>query len=168
MIGTAGDGDHGFRSDVDKLLGPSLDARRFPILAKALGTRKAPALRRELMDLFGALPRARAPRRSVRAMCRLAGPGYDQPVLVKNISATGVRLLVPSGAFLDLTRFTNMSLDVRIKSGARTLAVALVRRCGGDLRNTDLACRFVSPTADHQQIVAEIRSRFSQRLDCAT
>jgi hypothetical protein len=159
VIEIVGDEKRESRSDMDSLLGASFDAERFPILAQALGAANAPALRRELTQLLGPLLRARAPRRSVRAMCRLEGPGYDEPVLVRNISASGVRFLVPSGASLDLTRFANMSLHVRIRSGPRTLAVALVRRCGGDLRHTDLACRFLSPAADHLQMVAELRGR---------
>jgi len=154
-----GDEEQTFRGDADRLLGPSLDPTRYPLLAEVLATPNASAFRLELMQLFGPLVRARAPRRSLRAMCRLEGPGYDEPVLVKNISATGVRFLVQSDATLDLTRFSKMSLHVRIKAGPRTMAVALVRRCGGDQRHTDLACRFLSPTPDHLQVVAEIRSR---------
>ena len=92
-------------------------------------------------------------------MCRLEGPGYDEPVLVKDISVSGVRFLVQTDAPLDLTRFDNMSLQVRTTSGARALAVALVRRCDGDERHTDLACRFLSPAADHLQTIADLRSK---------
>lgn len=153
------DDERGFVGETDRLLGPALDATQYPILTGILATPSGPALRGELVQLFGPMLRARAPRRSIRAMCRLEGPGYDEPVLIKNISASGVRFLVQSDTPLDLTQFAKMSLHVRTKSGARTLTVSLVRRCGGDARHTDLACRFLSPAADHLQTVEEIRSK---------
>jgi len=70
-----------------------------------------------------------------------------------------VRFLVQTDVALDLTQFADMHLHLRISSGPRVLPVALVRRCGGDQRHTDLACRFVAPASDHGQVVAEIRSK---------
>jgi len=143
----------------ENLLKAPIDGMRYPVLAAALAGPNAGALRRELMDLFAPQLRARAPRRAVRAICRLEGPGYDEPILVKDISASGVRFLVQTDVALDLNQFADMRLHLRINSGPRTLPVALVRRCGGDQRHTDLACRFVAPAPDHEQVVAEIRSK---------
>jgi hypothetical protein len=156
----ADDGDgEGFMGDAKRLLGSSIDTARYPILAAALAAPDAPALRRELMELLAPQLRARAPRRSLRVMCRLQGQGYDEPVLITDISASGVRFLVQSDVPIDLTQFDNMHLQVRVGSGPRSLAVALVRRCGGDKRHTDLACRFLERTSDHQEIAMEIRNR---------
>jgi hypothetical protein len=153
------DEDEASGRDPERLLGSSFDAARYPILAAALAAPNAPQLRRELIEVFTPGLRARAARRTLRVMCRLEGQGYDEPVLIKDISASGVRFLVQSDVLLDLTRFDSMRLQVRIASGPRALTVAFVRRCGGDERHIDLACRFVAPAPDHQQTIAEIRSR---------
>jgi hypothetical protein len=160
MMGIQDDEDEeALRGDTERLLSPPIDGAQYPVLATVLAGPNAMALRRELMELFAPQLRARAPRRAVRAICRLEGPGYNEPILVKDISATGVRFLVQTDVALDLTQFADMRLHLRISSGARMLPVALVRRCGGDQRHTDLACRFVAPTPDHGQVVAEIRSK---------
>jgi hypothetical protein len=146
-------------ADAARLLGAALETARYPVLAAALSAPNASDLWRELMELLGPQLGVRAPRRSVRAMCRLEGQGYDEPVLIKDISATGVRFLVQTDVALDLNSFGSKRLHVRTGSGPRILEVALVRRCGGDERHTDLACRFLCPPSDHEQLVAEIRSR---------
>jgi hypothetical protein len=152
-------GPAGQDDDGEQPLGGLIDPARFPILAMALSVANARELRRELVRLFAPQLTARAPRRAVRTICRLEGPRYDEPVLVKDISLSGVRFLVQADVPLDLARFGNMHLHARMASGPRALEVALVRRCGGDERHTDLAWRFVSPAADHAQVVAEIRSQ---------
>ena len=159
MIDFESDDEGHVSGDAERLLSGPVDGARYPILAAALTGESAAALRRELTDLFAPQLRARAPRRAVRAICRLEGPSYSEPVLVKDVSATGVRFLVQTDVALDLTQFADMRLQVRIGSGPRSLPVALVRRCGGDERHTDLACRFVGPAPDHGQVVAELRSR---------
>lgn len=160
MIATEDDDDEvSVGGPAARLLDAPIDGVRYPVLAAALAGPNAVALRGELMDLFAPQLRARAPRRTVRAICRLEGPGYNEPILVKDISTTGVRFLVQTDVALDLTQFADMRLHLRINSGARALPVALVRRCGGDQRHTDLACRFLSPAPDHGQVVAEIRSK---------
>lgn len=157
VIQSAEDDERAF-GDTERLLGPSIDGARYPILAAALTSDDGQALRRELMELFAPQLRVRAPRRPLRIICRLAGQGYDEPVLIKDISASGVRFLVQADVSLDLNRFDVMRLQVRIGRETRALPVALVRRCGGDERHTDLACRFLAPTSGHDQMVAEIRS----------
>lgn len=141
------------------------DATRHPVLARLLAGSEGHVLHAELLDLLAPQFRLRAPRRYVRVMARLRGPHYDEPVLLTDVSSTGVRLLIQSDVPLDLTQFGNMSLLVRTSRGPRDLAVALVRRCGGDERHTDLACRFL-PSADPAgaadedltAVVAELRS----------
>jgi len=145
--------------DAGRLLVSAVDAARHPTLATALAGPDATAFRRELMDLFAPQFRARAPRLAVRAIGRLEGPGYNEPILLKDISLTGVRFLVQSDVSLDLTKFASMHLQLRTNSGKVTLPVALVRRCGGDEHYTDLACRFLAPTPDHQEVVTKLRSR---------
>jgi hypothetical protein len=147
-----------FREDVDGALASATDAIRYPVLAAALTGSQGAELRHELVRLLAPQLHLRAPRRNIRALCRLEGSGYDEPVLLTDISATGVRFLALTSVPLDLTQFGEMRLHVKMSAGPRTLAVALVRRCGGDERYTDVACRFLSVDADHAQIVAEARS----------
>jgi hypothetical protein len=144
--------------DVDGILASATDDVRYPVLAAALAGEQGTEMRHELVRLLAPQMHLRAPRRGVRVMCRLEGSGYDEPVLLSDISATGVRFLVLASVPLDLTHFGDMRLHVRTPTSLRTLAVALVRRCGGDDRYTDVACRFVSTEEDHAQIVAEVRS----------
>jgi hypothetical protein len=138
---------------------PAVDGNRYPILGLALVGRNGPELRRELIALLSERElRERAPRRSVYVMCRLEGPGYDEPVLVKDISASGVRFLLQSDVSLDVNQVGNLTLHVRTSGGPQALPLALVRRCGGDQRHTEVACRFLNPTPDYPQFVADLVS----------
>lgn len=143
----------------DTTIGHGPDPARFPTLAAALARPEGKDLRREILAWIGPQFQMRAARRPIRILCRLEGPGYDEPVLVKDISTSGVRFLVQADVTLDLNRMAKMFLHVRVDDGSRTLAIELVRRCGGDQRHTDIACRFVDMVADHAQIVAEISSQ---------
>ena len=144
--------------DVDGLLASATDPLRFPALSAALGGARGVELRHELVRLLAPQMHLRAPRRLVRILCRLEGAAYDEPVLLSDISATGVRFLVQTDIPLDVTHFGEMRLHVKTSTGPRTLSVALVRRIGGDERFTDVACRFLSTDPDHAQVVTEVRS----------
>jgi hypothetical protein len=144
--------------DVDAVLATARDAVQYPILASVLAGHQGEELRHELVRLVARHLHPRAPRRYLRVIGRLQGASYDEPVLLTDISATGVRFLVISNVPLDVTHFGSMRLQVNSKAGRRTLAVALVRRIGGDERHTDVACRFLNPDADYQTLVAELRS----------
>jgi len=144
--------------DVDGLLKSATDDLRFPALAAALSGARGVELRHELVRLLAPQMHLRAPRRLLRILCRLVGSAYDEPVLLSDISATGVRFLVQTDIPLDVTHFGDMRLHVKTSTGPRTLQVALVRRIGGDERYTDVACRFLTVDPDHAQIVTEVRS----------
>jgi PilZ domain len=144
--------------DIDSVLASATDADRFPVLAAALASPIGTELRRELVRLVAPQLHLRAPRRYVRVLCRLEGAGYDEPVMLTDISATGVRFLVSTAVPLDLTHFGNMRLHAKTAAGPCAFGVALVRWCGGDDRYTDIACRFLSVEPDHAELVAEIRS----------
>jgi hypothetical protein len=155
--------------DVDGVLASATDAVSFPVLAGALAGPQGTELRHEIVRLLAPQLHLRAPRRPLRVMCRLDGSGYDEPVLLTDISATGVRFLVLGNVPLDVTHFGDMHLHVKTNAGPRMLPVALVRRCGGDERYTDVACRFLSVDDDHPLIVAEVRSMiFGHAADPAT
>ena len=144
--------------DLDGALASATDVVRYPVLAAALAGAVGVELRHELVRLLAPQLHLRAPRRSIRALCRLEGTGYDEPVLLTDISATGVRFLALTSVPLDLTHSGEMRLHVKMSAGLRTLAISLVRRCGGDEHYTDVACRFLAVDADHARIVAEVRS----------
>jgi hypothetical protein len=144
--------------DVKRALKPAEDPHRFPRLAALLAGQDGETLRRELAELVGPSLRLRAPRRYVRVLCRLRAEGYDEPVLLTDVSESGVRFLVQADVPLDLTRAGRMTLSARTTGGARDLVIALVRRCGGDERHTDLACRFLEVAPDHTATVTELRS----------
>ena len=158
MSGSLHDEHMALIQDVDGILASATDEVHYPVLAAALAGAHGVELRHELVRLLAPQIHLRAPRRGVRVMCRLEGSGYEEPVLLTDISATGVRFLVLAGVPLDLTHFGDMRLHVRTPTGLRTLAVALVRRCGGDDRYTDVACRFLTTADDHAQVVADVRS----------
>jgi len=157
LVTGAEDEQQGARAGSTAVPGDPVDSGRYPILGMALVGRNGPELRRELIALLSERElRERAPRRPVSVMCRLEGPGYDEPVLVKDISASGVRFLVRSDVSLDVNRVSNLILHVRTSAGLQSLPLALVRHCGGDERHTELACRFIAATPDYRQIVADI------------
>ena len=147
------------RDDIEAMLRPSADASQFPLLSAALAGPQGQELRHELARLVSPQLRVRARRRYVRVLSRLEGPGYHEPVMLTEISTTGVRFLVLADVPLDLSGFASMLLHVKSSLGPRALPVTLVRLCGGDGRHTDVACRFLSVTADHEQIIAEIHSQ---------
>jgi len=155
---SSSDSDAALQDDIDNVLASATDVSRYPVLAAALAGALGTELRRELVRLVAPQLHLRAPRRYVRVLCRLEGAGYDEPVMLTDISATGVRFLVSTGVPLDITHFGNMRLHVKTGAGPRALGVALVRCCGGDDRYTDLACRFLSVEPDHAQIVDDVRS----------
>jgi hypothetical protein len=155
---TSHDTDAALHDDIDNVLASATDVNRYPVLAAALAGALGTELRRELVRLVAPQLHLRAPRRYVRVLCRLEGAGYDEPVMLTDISATGVRFLVSTGVPLDITHFGNMRLHVKTAAGPRALGVTLVRWCGGDDRYIDLACRFLSVESDHAQLVADVRS----------
>jgi hypothetical protein len=144
--------------DVDGVLASAGDPLQYPVLAAALASAQGEELRHEMVRLLAPQLHVRAPRRYLRVICRLEGATYDEPVLLTDISATGVRFLVLTDVPLDVTHSGNMRLHVKTQAGQRTLNLALVRRIGGDARHTDVACRFLDTEPDHQQLVTELRS----------
>jgi len=115
-------------------------------------------LRQELEHILGRALKARAPRRQVKRMVRLIGAHYDEVVLLKDVSSSGVRLLVRGDTPFDLRDTTDMTLVVKLPSGPRRLRVVVVRLCGQDGPHLDLACRFAAESEGIEAHLAEIRS----------
>lgn len=147
------------RDDSEAMLRAMADSTQFPLLSAALAGPHGAELRHELAHLVLPQLRLRAHRRLVRVLCRLEAPGYNEPVLLTDISTTGVRFLVLAEVPLDLSGFAGMLLHVKSSLGPRALPITLVRLCGGDGRHTDVACRFSTVTAEHAQVIAQIHSQ---------
>jgi PilZ domain len=135
-----------------------LDPDNFPALAAALDRDDGDHLRGELENLLGYPLKKRAPRRHVSRMARLRASNYDEVVLVKDLSSSGVRLLVQSDQPLDLREMMEMQLIVMLPQGRRTLPVCVVRLCGQEGFHFSLACRFLARGADTDRMVQEIRN----------
>lgn len=75
----------------------TIDERDFPILCGLLRTDVGESARRELIVLLERRFQARAPRRPVEVTARLFGATIDQTVMVRDISASGLRVAVERG-----------------------------------------------------------------------
>ena len=75
----------------------TIDESDFPILCGLLRTDVGESARRELIALLERRFQARATRRSVHVTARLLGANIDQMVVVRDISASGLRVAVERG-----------------------------------------------------------------------
>jgi hypothetical protein len=132
--------------------------QEFPALYAALHGPQGEAVRGELARLLGERFRMRAPRRRVAKVARLQSGTYAEVVLVKDLSASGVRLLAPRDKALDLRDATEMTLTVRLGEETHPFTIGLVRLCGSTGKYLDLGCRFLGKGPEHDRIVHEIRS----------
>jgi hypothetical protein len=136
-----------------------LPADRYPLLSELVDRPDGGRLRLELEELLGAHPiRARAPRRQIKRLARLRAGTYDEVVLLKDLSASGVRLLVPAGEPLDIHRTKEMELVVRLPPGRLSLPISIVRVCGQDKGYLDLGFRFLVAESELEDLIPRIRS----------
>jgi hypothetical protein len=75
----------------------TIDERDFPILTGLLRTDLGESARHELIALLERRFQARAPRRPVHVKARLFGTNIDQVVVVRDISASGLRMAIEKG-----------------------------------------------------------------------
>jgi hypothetical protein len=135
-----------------------LEIERYPALAAALDGPDGARLRVEIGDLIGHGLKRRAPRRTVKRLARLRSSTYDEVVLLKDLSASGVRLLVQGDLALDVRDMLEMQLVVALPGGRRSLPISVVRLCGRDGPHLDLGCRFLVAESDLADVVLEIRN----------
>jgi hypothetical protein len=136
----------------------TLPADRYPVLSELIDRPEGGRLRLELEELLGHPLRLRAPRRPIKRIARLRGGGYDEVVLLKDLSASGVRLLVPTGEPLDIHSTKQMELVVRLPPGHLSLPVSVVRVCGQDRGYLDLGFRFLVTESELEDLIPRIRS----------
>ena len=136
-----------------------LTADRYPVLSELIDRPDSARLRLELEELVGHPVRNRSPRRSMKRIARLRAGDYDEVVLLKDLSASGVRLLVPAGEPLDIHSTKKMELVVRLPPGRLSLPVSVVRVCGQDRGYLDLGFRFLVTESELEDLIPRIRSQ---------
>jgi len=144
--------------EVRSSLDVSLEIEHYPALSALLDGPDGTRLREELGQLIGHALKRRAPRRAIKRIARLRSGAYDEVVLLKDLSASGVRLLVQGDLPLDVRDLIEMELVVALPAGRRSLPVSVVRLCGRDGAHLDLGCRFLLPESEMAGVVLEIRS----------
>lgn len=136
----------------------AFDEGSYPTLAAHLDGPDGGKLRVEIEHLLGRPLRKRAPRREIKRIVRLHAGTYDEVVLVKDLSASGVRLLLQEDCPLDVRDMIQMELAVGLPDGPRVLPISFVRLCGQEDRKVDIACRFLQEGPELEVLVREIRS----------
>ncbi|HXU80322.1 MAG TPA: PilZ domain-containing protein [Polyangia bacterium] len=131
---------------------------RHPGLTAALEGPDGARVRAELAQLFRGRFKVRAPRRPVSRLGRLQFLDEDEVVLLKDISTSGVRLLMESHPEVDLMTLPRIVLSVNTDTRNHALAVAFVRLCGTVGKHVDVGFRFVDPGPQHQDVVANLRN----------
>ncbi len=137
-----------------------LSTGAYPRLRALLESQADPALEAELGALLQARYKSRATRKAVKRTARLRYPGYDEVVLLRDISASGVRMLVPVEPILDLAQVNSMTLLAKVDSGIKEVPLSLVRIVGLERQGVDLACRFLNSAVDNGDLVDHLRSLF--------
>jgi hypothetical protein len=135
-----------------------ITAERHPTLTAAMSGAYGPRFRAELAQLLRGRYRIRAPRRPVTRMARLQFLEEDEVVLLKDISTSGVRLLMESHPEVDLLSLPSITLCVNTDTRNLSLPVSFVRLCGMQGKHVDVGFRFVDPGPQHQEVVANLRN----------
>jgi hypothetical protein len=135
-----------------------ITAERYPRLVAAMEGDGGAAVRAELARLLRGRFKVRAPRRAVARMARLQFLDEDEVVLLKDISTTGVRLLMESHPDTDLAAVSPITLRVNTDARHLMLPVAFVRLCGTEGKHLDVGFRFVDPGPQHEEVVRGLRN----------
>jgi hypothetical protein len=131
---------------------------RHPALAAALAGPDGERLRAELLQLLHGRFKTRAPRRPVTRLARLQFLQQDEVVLLKDISTSGVRLLMESHPEVDLTALDRIVLSVNTDTRNYALPVAFVRLCGNQGKHVDIGFRFLELGPQQEDVVANLRN----------
>ncbi len=133
---------------------------RYPRLVEVLSGQADERLQVELLRLLQSRFRPRAERRSVKRTGRLSHEGYDEVVLIRDISASGVRVRVPKQQPFDVAHAAFMTLSLKLEHAVHELPVTLVRVADTDPEGIEVACRFLNPEVDNAGIADRLRSLF--------
>ena len=138
-----------------------LPEQDFPAVYEALSGVRGDRLSVELHRLLSSRLLTRPPRRPIKRIARLIAGEYDEVVMLKDVSVTGVRLLLSET--LDLKQTLDMKLEVRLPSGRHTIPLSLVRLCGQQGSHLDIGCRFLLAAGQQEALATEIREHFFER-----
>jgi len=142
----------------DEQLLSIITAERHPTLTAALTGTYGQRFRTELASLLRGRFKPRAPRRPVTRMARLQFLDEDEVVLLKDISTSGVRLLMESHPEVDLISVPSIVLCVNTDKRTLSLPVSFVRLCGMVGKHIDVGFRFVDPGPQHADVVENLRN----------
>lgn len=142
----------------DEQLLSIITAERHPTLTAAMSGAYGQRFRAELALLLRGRFKPRAPRRPVTRMARLQFLDEDEVVLLKDISTSGVRLLMESHPEVDLVSVPTINLCVNTDTRTHTLPMAFVRLCGMVGKHVDVGFRFVDPGPQHADVVENLRN----------
>ena len=138
----------------------TLNSLEFPRLAALLTHQKDGVLQLEVARFLQMRFRTRATRKAVKRTGRLRYEGYDEVVLIRDISASGVRMLIAPEPPLELARVSSMRLLLKLEGDVKELPVAVVRVVNVGVQGVDLACRFLNPELENAAIAERLRSLF--------
>ena len=131
---------------------------RYPALSAALAGPEGTRVRADLEALLRGRLKVRAARRVVTRMARLQFLDEDEVVLLRDISTSGVRLLMERHPEIDLAALPRIVLCVNTDARSLALPVAYVRLCGMHGKHADVGFRFVDPGPQHEEVVHNLRN----------
>jgi hypothetical protein len=138
----------------------------FPHLERLLASPDGAALRQELGRLLATFRKPRAPRQEVRMMANLVMPdGREEPVLVEELSRTGLKVAVDRTVPLNLEELVATRLPLHVGNAADgevlNLDCEFVRTAAVDADWSHLAFRFRTATAKQEATL----ERLARHLD---
>jgi hypothetical protein len=133
-----------------------ITAERYPALLAAMDGPGGERLRAEVIELLRGRIKPRAPRRAITRLARLQFLDEDEVVLLKDISTSGVRLLMETHPSTDLASLNDIVLCVNTDARMHALPVAFVRMCGSQGKHIDVGMRFVEPQPE--SVVQNLRN----------
>jgi hypothetical protein len=136
----------------------SVTPERYPGLVAALHGSDGARLGAELAQLLRGRWKERAPRRAVTRLARLQFLKEDEVVLLKDISTSGVRLLMERHPDVDLANTPGIVLCVNTDTRCVILRVEFVRVCGTQGQHVDLGFRFLEPGPHNEDVVRNLRN----------
>ena len=111
--------------NVERLL-RAITTDEYPLLAELLQTDAGPLIRTELERLLQRRWAVRAPRKIAEVLGQISGDGFDETIMLRNISTSGVLALVDTSSPIQLDA-TDLILRVQTATLTLEVPVTLVR-----------------------------------------